>query len=49
MIRDPVLMGGSKRIIAQKPRLWKANFANDTNCSRALPSRASDRKGRGRG
>ena len=31
MIRDPVLMGGSKRIIAQKPRLWKANFANDTN------------------
>jgi hypothetical protein len=31
MIPDPRLMGGYKRIIAQKPHLWKAeNFANDS-------------------
>jgi hypothetical protein len=37
------LIGGYKRIIAHKPRLWKAanfvNFANDTNG--AVPCRCT--------
>jgi hypothetical protein len=35
MIRDPGLMGGYKRIIAQTPRLWKAeNFGPDAFAAR---------------
>lgn len=34
MIRDPGYMGGCKRIIAQKPRLRKAEiFANDSGAA----------------